>query len=337
MDNVKTKQQSNENSSIINIIHYLERSELAAIKSLMRKETKPEILCLIYLKDISPTTVIGGSADKTIKVWDIVKDTCEQTLNGHTHQVNCLLHLNQIDVFRIVSGSEDTTIKVWDLQNSDSKCLRTLSFHSDSVHTIVNFPSLDKNLIASGSSDKDIRILNVSTGECTKTLSTGTKAVLCLLTLKQASSCLLSTGEDKFLRIWNIETEVCLKSKQGHTDVVLDLILADNDTLATCGLDKTIVLWKLNPFEIRKTLTGHLAPVKCLLSLNEAYPGIMLSASEDLTVKTWNIVTNGGECISNLKFKEFTVNCFTFLIDYGKHDIATGNTNGTIQLMKFKS
>lgn len=336
MDTTKVKQHPSENTSISNIISFLERSELTAIKTLMRKEIKPQILCLIYLQDINPTYVIGGSTDKTIKVWDIVKDTCIKTLSGHTQQVNCLLHLKEIDVYKVISGSEDMSIKIWDLKNND-KCLKTLSFHTDAINSITNFPDYDKNIIASGSSDKDIKIINISSGDCLKTLKAHTGPVFCLLSLKQASGCLLSTGEDKSLRIWNIETEICLKSKIGHCNIVLDLILIDSDTLATCGVDTTIVLWRLTPFEIKKTLTNHTNTVRCLLSLNEAYPGIMLSASEDLTVKTWNTISNNGECISSLKFKEFTVNCFAFLKDYGKHDIATGNTNGTIQLMKFKN
>jgi len=336
----KSKQQQvvTENTSILNIIHYLEKSELGAIKTLMRKEMKPQILCLIYLKDISPTYLIGGSTDKTIKVWDIMRDTCLKTLSGHTQQVNCLLQLKEVDIYQIISGSEDTTIKVWDLKSQEYfKCVKTLNFHSDAVNSITNFPDYDKNIIASGGSDKNIKIINVVTGECNKTLTAHTGPVFCLLNLKQASGCLLSTGEDKSLRIWNIETEVCLKTKIGHTDIVLDLILVDNETLATCGLDTTIVLWRLNPFEIKKTLTSHTNTVRCLLSLNDAYKGIMLSASEDLTVKTWNTISNNGECISTLKFKELQLNCFAFLKDYGKHDIATGNTNGTIQLMKFKN
>jgi len=336
MDNIKTKQQNSENTSIHNIIQFLEISELNSIKTLMKKDLKPQILCLLYIKIISPTYVIGGSSDKTIKIWDIVKDTCIKTLTGHTNQVNCLLFMKLNENFKILSGSDDTTIKIWEWKSLESvKCIKTLSFHIDSVYSIINFPDYDKSLIASGSADSDIKLFNITKGECLKTLKGHTGSVMRLLNLQEIKSCLLSTGEDKTLKIWNLETEICIKTKIGHGDMVLDLILVDTETLATCGKDAAIVLWGLKPFEIKNILTGHKGTIRCLVSLNDKIPGIMLSASEDKTVKTWN--KDKGECINTLQINDFFINCFAFLNDYSKHDIfiASGNTNGIVQLMKF--
>jgi tetratricopeptide (TPR) repeat protein len=64
--------------------------------------------------------IASGSQDKTIKVWNIAKestnewgDSCEWTLNGHSDWVSTALI--RLKDGRIVSGSADKTIKIWSL------------------------------------------------------------------------------------------------------------------------------------------------------------------------------------------------------------------------------
>src|SRR6476620_172543 len=57
--------------------------------------------------------VISGSADKTIKVWDLTTGKELLTLKGHGYSVNAVAVT--VDGKRVISGSWDNTIKVWDL------------------------------------------------------------------------------------------------------------------------------------------------------------------------------------------------------------------------------
>ena len=61
--------------------------------------------------------IISGSYDKTIKIWDLVKGKCLQTLTGHTRYVMSLLKItNNI----LASGSDDQSIKIWNICTSKS-------------------------------------------------------------------------------------------------------------------------------------------------------------------------------------------------------------------------
>jgi WD40 repeat protein len=123
---------------------------------------------------ISPDgkTLVSGSSDKTIKVWDlemlILLFSLEGhkvwyletgillfSLEGHSGSVNTVAI--RPDGTMIVSGSSDKTIKVWYLMTGDLQY--TLEGHSDSVNTVAISP--DGKTIVSGSSDKTIKVWGI--------------------------------------------------------------------------------------------------------------------------------------------------------------------------------
>ena len=67
-----------------------------------------EIYCLLELLD---GRIASGSADLTIKIWDLTNKTCLQTLVG---QKNSILSLAQFNDGKLISGSEDKSIYIWD-------------------------------------------------------------------------------------------------------------------------------------------------------------------------------------------------------------------------------
>lgn len=68
--------------------------------------------CLLSLPDAR--TLVSGSWDMCIKVWDCVLFQCVRTLTGHSGTVTCLALLSET---RFVSGSDDHTCRVWDLNH----------------------------------------------------------------------------------------------------------------------------------------------------------------------------------------------------------------------------
>ncbi|MDB9401939.1 hypothetical protein PN459_18455, partial [Microcystis aeruginosa CS-567/02-A1] len=103
-------------------------------------------------------TVISGSRDKTIKIWDVETGAEKFTLTGHSYSVNAIALTP--DGKTVISGSYDKTIKIWDVVTGAEKF--TLTGHSNSVNAIAVTP--DGKTVISGSRDKTIKIWDVVTG-----------------------------------------------------------------------------------------------------------------------------------------------------------------------------
>ena len=73
--------------------------------------------------------ILSGSADNTLKLWDVHTGTCIRTLSGHSWYIlSCAW---SPDGLQILSGALDNTFKLWDVHTG--ACLRTLNGHSLSV------------------------------------------------------------------------------------------------------------------------------------------------------------------------------------------------------------
>ncbi|NEP76760.1 MAG: tetratricopeptide repeat protein [Okeania sp. SIO3B3] len=109
---------------------------------------------------ISPDgqTIVTGSGDNTIKVWDMATGNLKATLSGHTSWIRSVAI--SPDGQTIVSGSYDKTIKVWDMAKGNLKA--TLSGHTDNVNSVAISP--DGQTIVSGSDDKTIKVWDLGTG-----------------------------------------------------------------------------------------------------------------------------------------------------------------------------
>lgn len=130
-------------------------------------------------------TLVTGSTDKTISVWDVRMGDRVVLLRGHSDSVRCLDMKS--DGRRMLSGGSDCTVKMWDLRQE--RCLRSFDSYSDgSVWAVAANTRFDSFVsggrdgtvwhtdIASGSSslvvavaDSDVRsnmVLDVALTSC---------------------------------------------------------------------------------------------------------------------------------------------------------------------------
>ncbi|MFZ1026494.1 MAG: hypothetical protein WAN66_09780 [Limnoraphis robusta] len=86
--------------------------------------------------------MVSGSADKTIKVWNLETGELIRTLTGHRYWWVRSVSISN-DSKTIVSGSDDNTIKVWNI-DFDSLMERNCDWVRDYLQH--NAPEKDKGL-----------------------------------------------------------------------------------------------------------------------------------------------------------------------------------------------
>lgn len=110
------------------------------------------VLAMVY--DPTGTLVATGSADRTIRVWDIVRGYCTHSFRDHTDIITLLkFHPNPMTM-ALVSGSQDNTVRIWDLV--DQKCTSVFREHMSQPTSIAWAP--DEYLMVTAGRDKVISL-----------------------------------------------------------------------------------------------------------------------------------------------------------------------------------
>ena len=110
------------------------------------------ILCMSY--DPSGTLIATGSADKTVKVYDIEKGHCTHLFRSHSDVIQRLYFHPDLNQLKLFSSSDDHSICVYDLR--DSECIAIYKEH----YRLPTSLSITDNgyILASGGKDK-VRIM----------------------------------------------------------------------------------------------------------------------------------------------------------------------------------
>jgi F-box and WD-40 domain protein CDC4 len=102
---------------------------------------------------VNATTLISGSRDATVRVWDLPTGHCTKILEGHTQTIRDIaVH----DDF-IVSGGYDKDARVWNWKTRE--CLKVLQ-HDSKIYAV----ELNGKTIATGGTDNDVRIWDPVSG-----------------------------------------------------------------------------------------------------------------------------------------------------------------------------
>ena len=87
----------------------------------------------------------SGSVDKTIRVWDVLAGTHEQTLAGHEGTVVALVACGQ----RLISSSVDKTVKVWSM--ATWACVQTVQAYAAGSAQYIRSLAVSGSTLVGGS------------------------------------------------------------------------------------------------------------------------------------------------------------------------------------------
>jgi WD40 repeat protein len=166
--------------------------------------------------------VITGSADKTVRKWDMSTCDCVHVFKGHTSLVNRIICTGDF----IFTSSYDRTARCWDFDTGE--CIRVFTGHKRGVYPLIFIPADDedvdpvnfdwdgnKDILITGSADFTAKSFSFETGKCLKTFKEHQGAITCMST--DAMGKVLFTGStDGTVRSWNIIKGEVIKRFEGH-------------------------------------------------------------------------------------------------------------------------
>jgi predicted Zn finger-like uncharacterized protein len=249
-------------------------------------------------------SVISGSSDGTIRLWEISTGKCLRILKGHTGDILALC--TNEDGCLALSGGKDSTIRLWNL--STGNCEQIFEGHTNEVYSVCI--SRDSRWMLSGGCDETLRLWDLGQRKCIETFKKDKSSIYSKDMGSIRSVCFsddgcwaICPGFGERALIWDLADKKIISSFKGHMASVFSVAITYDSRYLLCGImdpkvpsysGKTLYVWEVATGKCLRKLEGHPGDV----------PGVIISADDqwvisagcgDRTVRLWELAT--GKCL----------------------------------------
>jgi len=276
------------------------------------------VFCIAVTPD--GKTVVSGSQDQTLKVWDLETGQCRATFKGHTKQVPGVAITP--DGKTVVSSSWDKTLKVWSLETAN--CMATLDEVGGGTWGVAI--SRDGRRFVCVAPENEVGVWDLETKQLSDKLEGHTEGIRGVA-VSDDGRIAVSSSMDDTLKVWDIETGQCRATFEGQTsrtDAVA--FTPDGETVVSGSSDNTLKVWDLKTGPCRATFEGHTGDVRRVSVTPDGTR--VVSVSHDKTVKVWDLAT--GRCIAT--FKGHTDAVFGLAITLDGKTVISGSADNTLRV-----
>lgn len=264
-------------------------------------------------------TVVSGSNDKTLRIWDLAKEKCRTTLRGHFDIIWRVAVTP--DGRTAVSCSRDSTLKVWDL--AKEKCRTTLEGHSKDILGVAVTPN--GQTAVSGSGDGTLRVWDLATGKC-QAIRGHSGSVIAVAVTPDGRTAFYGTADNNF-GVWDLATDKMRMTLVGGSFSELDVAFTpDGCTAIFCSGDNTLKVWDLETGKCRATLEGHSKDILSVAITPDGYTAV--SGSSDSTLKVWDLAT--GKCLAT--FEGHAAPVLAVAVTPNGRTAVSGSSDGTLRV-----
>ncbi len=259
-------------------------------------------------------TLVSGSFDETIQVWNLKTRKLIRSLPGHKDGVNAVVISPDAQTLVSAGGSAnlntDKTIRVWNLQQPQSASQRklqrsqpkakrqnrnspllTLTDHKAGITSLAITP--DGQTLASASYDKTIKLWNLKTGQLINTI-TGHNSWVRSIAISPDGQTIASGGgsldpkTDTNVRLWNLKTGELIRMIPGNSNSTNFVRFSSDGKTLVVGSETAIKILNTNSGELINTINAPSPEGIKAVSLSPDGKTLAMT-SLDASVKLWNL------------------------------------------------
>ncbi len=232
-------------------------------------------------------TLVSGSTDKSLKIWDANSGQILKTLIGDTDTVSSVAYLPSGK--RIISGSFDRSVIIWDADTGEAiRTLRSEQTYSWEVPPAVWAVAVspDGTRIVSGSANSNIKVWSAATGELLRVLRAHSDAVTSIAYFPNGKLA-VSGSKDGTVRLWDADTWQIQQVFTNQGGAVFSVAVApDGKRIAASGNGNSVSIWNVATGQQARTLTSESGMLDALQFSSDSKR--LVAGGSNNTIVVWN-------------------------------------------------
>nr|XP_009415077.1 PREDICTED: autophagy-related protein 16-like [Musa acuminata subsp. malaccensis] len=197
-------------------------------------------VCAVDASKVSSRNLVSAAYDHTMKVWDLVKGYCTNTI---IFQSNCNSLSYTMDGLTFCSGHVDGNLRIWDSRMG--KVVGEVAAHSQAVTSI--YVSQSGNLLLTSGRDNLHNLFDLRTLEICGTFRANGNRVASNWSrscISPDEKCVTAGSSDGSIYIWSRLNNNMLSILEGHSSPVLSCAYGGpGNTLASADKNGNLCIW----------------------------------------------------------------------------------------------